>query len=129
MGITGGFGATLDLDRGTSRQWVMGRDGKKRWADNDALCNPHEECEAKISKLENERIYWLETAAGYAQELSGIKNDYQYPLMINGITLDALEDAVKNGYQTSTATQLDMIALVRRIMTPNAKLPGGREAG
>lgn len=26
---------TMDLERGTSRQWVMGRDGVKRWADND----------------------------------------------------------------------------------------------
>lgn len=34
MGITGGFGTTMDLERGTSRQWVMGRDGVKRWADN-----------------------------------------------------------------------------------------------
>lgn len=34
MGIKGGFGATLDFERGTSRQWVMGRDGVKRWADN-----------------------------------------------------------------------------------------------
>lgn len=34
MGITGGFGTTIDLERGTSRQWVMGRDGVQRWADN-----------------------------------------------------------------------------------------------
>lgn len=33
MGITGGFGTTMDLERGTSRQWVIGRDGVKRWAD------------------------------------------------------------------------------------------------
>lgn len=33
--ITGGFGTTLDLERGTMRQWVMGRDGVKRWADNN----------------------------------------------------------------------------------------------
>lgn len=32
--ITGGFGTTMDLERGTSRQWVVGRDGVKRWADN-----------------------------------------------------------------------------------------------
>lgn len=24
----------MDLERGTSRQWVMGRDGVKRWADS-----------------------------------------------------------------------------------------------
>ena len=34
MGITGGFGTTMDLERGTSRQWVMGRDGVKQWADS-----------------------------------------------------------------------------------------------
>ena len=34
MGITGGFGTTMDLERGTSRQWVIGRDGVKRWADS-----------------------------------------------------------------------------------------------
>ena len=34
MGITGGFGTAMDLERGTSRQWVMGHDGVKRWADN-----------------------------------------------------------------------------------------------
>lgn len=34
MGITGGFGTTMDLERGISRKWVMGRDGVKRWADN-----------------------------------------------------------------------------------------------
>lgn len=33
MAITGGFGTTLDLESGTSRQWVIGRDGGKRWAD------------------------------------------------------------------------------------------------
>lgn len=37
MGITGGFGTTMDLERGTSRQWVMCRDGVKRWADNGEL--------------------------------------------------------------------------------------------
>ena len=34
MGITGGFGTTMDLERGTSRQWVIGCDGVKRWADS-----------------------------------------------------------------------------------------------
>ena len=39
MAITGGFGTTLDLERGTSRQWVIGRDGVKRWADNGEPCD------------------------------------------------------------------------------------------
>lgn len=34
MAITGGFGTMMDLERGTSRQWVMGRDGVRRWADS-----------------------------------------------------------------------------------------------
>ena len=34
MAITGGFGTTMDLERGVSRQWVIGRDGVKRWADS-----------------------------------------------------------------------------------------------
>lgn len=33
MAITGGFGFTMDLGRGTMRQWHMGRAGVKRWAD------------------------------------------------------------------------------------------------
>lgn len=35
MTITGGFGVTVDLQTGRARQWYMGRDGVKRWADND----------------------------------------------------------------------------------------------
>lgn len=38
--ITCGFGMTMDLERGTMRQWVMGHDGVKRWADtNDPVEN------------------------------------------------------------------------------------------
>lgn len=33
--ITGGFGITMDLERGASRQWYVGRDGVKRWADSE----------------------------------------------------------------------------------------------
>lgn len=33
MAITGGFGMMMDLQRGTVRRWVLGRDGVKRWAD------------------------------------------------------------------------------------------------
>lgn len=42
MAITGGFGTTMDVERGTMRQWVMGRDGVKRWADSGG---PVEECD------------------------------------------------------------------------------------
>lgn len=41
MKITGGFGTTIDLERGTSRMWVVGGDGVKRWADNgDPVARP-----------------------------------------------------------------------------------------
>lgn len=40
MSITGGFGLTLDLARGTQRRWVMGRDGIKRWADDGKPVDP-----------------------------------------------------------------------------------------
>ena len=33
MAITGGFGITVDLERGIARRWVLGRDGIKRWLD------------------------------------------------------------------------------------------------
>lgn len=32
--ITRGFGITVDIERGTTRNWVMGADGVKRWVDN-----------------------------------------------------------------------------------------------
>ena len=32
--ITRGFGMTPDLERRTTRNWVMGADGVKRWVDN-----------------------------------------------------------------------------------------------
>ena len=52
MGITGGFGMTMDLERGTMRQWVMGRDGVKRWADTGYACEGCRKCggEMKPSK-------------------------------------------------------------------------------
>lgn len=44
MAITGGFGTTMDLERGTSRQWVMGRDGVKRWADTNEPVEARPRC-------------------------------------------------------------------------------------
>jgi len=35
-----GFGMTMDLKTGRSRQWVVGPDGVKRWADNNAPYEP-----------------------------------------------------------------------------------------
>ncbi len=31
---------TMDLERGTARQWVIGRDGVKRWADANEPVEP-----------------------------------------------------------------------------------------
>jgi hypothetical protein len=42
MAITGGFGIEIDLGTGQRRQWVMGRDGVKRWADTNAPTEPSE---------------------------------------------------------------------------------------
>ena len=47
MAITGGFGMTMDLERGTMRHWVMGRDGVKRWADSGAPCV--RDCDRSVS--------------------------------------------------------------------------------
>ena len=48
MGITGGFGMMIDLERGTSRQWVLGRDGEKRWADTGDACEGCRKCGGEI---------------------------------------------------------------------------------
>ena len=40
MAITGGFGVTIDTRTGTSRRWLIGRDGVKRWADTGAPTEP-----------------------------------------------------------------------------------------
>lgn len=45
MAITGGFGMTMDLERGTTRRWVMGRDGVKRWADTGEPVESDPYCE------------------------------------------------------------------------------------
>lgn len=42
MAITGGFGKTFDLERGTVRAWAMGRDGVKRWMDNGHPCQEND---------------------------------------------------------------------------------------
>ena len=44
MAITGGFGFEMDLQRGSVRQWTMGRDGVKRWADTGDACTGCRRC-------------------------------------------------------------------------------------
>lgn len=48
MPITGGWGTTYDFETGRTRHWYMGRDGVKRWQDNDQPCEPEDggECNA-----------------------------------------------------------------------------------
>jgi hypothetical protein len=43
MAITGGFGWRLDLERGTLRQWAMGRNGVQLWTDNNQPVEPEPE--------------------------------------------------------------------------------------
>ena len=38
MAITGGFGYSVDLQRGVLRRWYVSRDGVKRWADTSKPC-------------------------------------------------------------------------------------------
>ena len=60
MGITSGFGTTIDLERGTSRQWVMGEDGVKRWVDNGEVVQPESKTKDPIVFDCNFRIKeWL----------------------------------------------------------------------
>lgn len=35
-----GFGTTYDLETGRARNWYVGADGVKRWADNDEPTDP-----------------------------------------------------------------------------------------
>lgn len=61
MGITGGFGTTIDLEHGGSRKWVVGRDGVKRWLDtatpitqellNSIMRNPGDLRKAEAARL------------------------------------------------------------------------------
>jgi len=44
MEITLGFGMTIDTERGTLRQWAVGRDGVKRWADTGDACDGCRRC-------------------------------------------------------------------------------------
>ena len=59
MAITGGFGTTMDLERGTARQWVMGRDGVKRWADTNEL--------VEAVRGSNIKRNWFHDAGAYAR--------------------------------------------------------------
>ena len=37
-------GTTMDLEHGATRQWVIGRDGVKRWADTGDACEGCRRC-------------------------------------------------------------------------------------
>jgi hypothetical protein len=57
MAITGGFGMTMDLARGTMRQWVIGRDGVMRWADTNE----------PVVRGSNIKKNWFHDAGAYAR--------------------------------------------------------------
>lgn len=40
MSTLRGFGMTLDLTTGRMRQWYVGEDGVRRWADDDTPTTP-----------------------------------------------------------------------------------------
>lgn len=42
---------TIDLVRGTTRQWVVGEDGVKRWVDNNEPVNMDEPCPPAVVTL------------------------------------------------------------------------------
>ena len=44
MSTLRGFGFELDLVRGSMRQWVVGGDGVKRWADTGDACDGCRRC-------------------------------------------------------------------------------------
>lgn len=48
---------TMDLERGTMRQWVIGRDGVQRWADTDEL----------VVRGSNIKATWHHDAGAYAR--------------------------------------------------------------
>lgn len=43
-----GFGTTFDLATGTARNWYVGADGIRRWADSD---KPTEQARASLGRL------------------------------------------------------------------------------
>jgi len=44
--ITKGFGMTLDMQSGSMRNWFIGRDGVKRWADTQEPVDSKHDTEA-----------------------------------------------------------------------------------
>lgn len=64
MAITGGFGICFDVEKGFARNWVIGRDGIKRWADDGKPCAPEESAlevnakhlHEKVNKLGQEKL-------------------------------------------------------------------------
>lgn len=78
MVITGGFGTTLDIERGTSRKWVMGRDGVKRqdYSNSEAwslcrVCNAYGVRDAKWNEIDHEHDCPLAAAPSPPQHDKG----------------------------------------------------------
>lgn len=90
MTITGGFGMAMDLQRGSMRRWYMGRDGVKRWSDNDDPIDTP----PRDDKRDAERYRWLRE-----RDLDTIKQGGVFAgmtpanVVLNGPDLDSAIDA------------------------------------
>ena len=82
MGITGGFGTTMDLERGTSRKWVVARDGITRWADNGEpvdrrkgleMDNKEFELRNDLAIMKERTKMYTETIAAQELEIASLK--------------------------------------------------------
>lgn len=82
MGITGGFGTMMDLERGTSRQWVVGRDGIKRWADNGEPIDSSKGCtmddkefnlRSDLAMMKERAETYIKTIAAQEIEIASLK--------------------------------------------------------
>ena len=82
VGITGGFGTTMDLERGTSRKWVVARDGITRWADNGEpvdrrkgleMDNKEFELRNDLAIMKERTKMYTETIAAQELEIASLK--------------------------------------------------------
>ena len=93
MAITGGFGIEIDLGTGQQRQWVMGRDGVKRWADTSA---PTEKDEAAFERWRDLQPYKGATERERAAFFAGFKAAATPPK-----TMKQLEQTLLDGLQAT----------------------------
>ena len=76
MAITGGFGFSMDLERGVSRRWVMDRDGVKRLADDGTPTDSANKdlaayLKTQFSDLDGAKAFMARWAGEMGQSLPG----------------------------------------------------------